>query len=138
MKKGTPEDLSENRHRVQQTLRVLWNLHEPNLRVSNPSSVWTHELQPDHGCMLGVLNTHWSNTVIASHRPNLPPTIVSLMAVSSVTAFDRGRPVTEASSMACSRPLRNTLVLLRQPETVPLSLGTHHVPPLRFPALLET
>ena len=56
--------------------------------------------------------------------PNLPPTVVSLMAISSVTAFDRRRALAIVSSAAFSWPLWNTLVWLRHPETVPLSLGT--------------
>ena len=69
--------------------------------------------------------------------PNLPPTVVSLMAISSVTAFDRRRALAIVSSVACSWPPWNTLVWLRHPETVPLSLGTETVPTLRFPAALQ-
>eukprot|EP00964_Phaeocystis_antarctica_P082869 scaffold52051_cov68-Phaeocystis_antarctica.AAC.1 len=56
--------------------------------------------------------------------PIPPPTVVLLTSAGSVTAFDRRRPLAIVSSLACSRPLRNTMVWLRQPETVPLSLGT--------------
>ena len=69
--------------------------------------------------------------------PIPPPTVVSLTSAGSVTAFDRRRPLAIVSSLACSRPLWNTLVWLRQPETVPLSLGTETVPTLRFPAALQ-
>ena len=64
---------------------------------------------------------------VLAHRGYIPPpTVVSLTAAGSVTAFDR-RPTVDgdcASSLARSRPLWKNLVWLRQPETVPLSLGT--------------